>query len=235
MHSSVDLAAYHPRNGQREDAISYLVIDDPILALHGHYPPTNLLLVCKAIYHEARQQFLSTTSFEVHPLTPSDDTWIFEYYTSLAQYPAYETLGKSIFVSAMQKVYLRINIARFLTTRVRRPCPPHGRLVTISMFEAIGLKKCTQMLTWGSKTLCKALKKSASSLRLVEICWVDDFPHDISPHDLDMRAAILQPLSELVSVDVRIKKLVMIGNGREALLKTLKNSLRAVPGRARRW
>jgi hypothetical protein len=223
--SSDDLAIYHSQNKQREDDISYQLIDDAILAIHGSYPPKDMLLVCKKVYVEAREQFLSVTTFEIHPLTPSDGSWIFEYYATVLRHPAYEYLVKSLFVPIMRKARLRVDMARFACYRLRQPRGRHARMITAAMYDEIDLETCTKMLAKSSKRLCEILKTCALNLRVVEIHWVDDFPHVVSGPDLEMRAHVLRPLSELDGVTVRVKELVMAGKGREDMFRMFECTL----------
>jgi hypothetical protein len=51
-------------NRPSEDAVSYVFDDTKMIIVHGAPPPTNLLLVCKQTYHEASDDFWSTTGFK---------------------------------------------------------------------------------------------------------------------------------------------------------------------------
>ena len=49
-----------------EDDASYLRNNNDFFAMHGSWPPTNLLLVSKRINEEVRDAFGATAAFEIH-------------------------------------------------------------------------------------------------------------------------------------------------------------------------
>ncbi|EUC48945.1 hypothetical protein COCMIDRAFT_23319 [Bipolaris oryzae ATCC 44560] len=222
--SSRDIAAYDPQEKQREDAVSYVLGDDAIIAIHGSCPSINLLLVCRRVCQEAREHFFSTTVFELHPLTPSDGSWVYEYYATMLEHPAYEYLPKSLYVRMMRKARLRVDIARFSCYRQRQPRGPRGRMEPVAAYDEIDLKNCTEMLLRSSRRLCEILKTAAPNLRVVDVHWVDDFPHAVSECDMDMRASVLRPFCGLDGVTLRVKQVVMAGNGKEEVFQMIKST-----------
>ena len=139
---------------------------------------------------------------------------MYEYYASMLEHPAYERLVKSAYVQMMRKARLRVDIARFSCYRQRQPRGPRARMETVCAYDEIHLKTCTEMLWRSSTRLCEILKIAAPNLMVVDVHWVDDFPHAVSGRDTEMRASILRPFSELDGVTLRAKKPVMAGNGR---------------------
>jgi hypothetical protein len=204
-HGTQMLSGTSQQSSQKEDAVSYQLNDDGTLALHGAPPPTNLMLVNRQVYAEAQEIFWSTTAFEVQPLTPNDK--------SAWSVGGYEALATSRYAREMQKVRVRIDVARFSVGR--QYLWPRIRGIA---FEEIKLEECLQKLVPLTEELCRVLRASALRLRVVEIDWTDDFGDEVEGMSLQMRANVLESFTLLDKVKIRLRKLVVSGRGREEIM-----------------
>ena len=212
------------RSVRSEDAISYQLNDNGIIAVHGAPPPTNLLLVSRQVYEEAREAFWRTTAFEVQPLSPNDACWRLDQSLT----PTYEALASSKYAKEMRKVRVRIDVARFSKGR---ECKRFERVnAQVCAFWEIGLEVCAQTLVPLAEELCAVLEMNAPNLGVVEIEWVDDFPEAVEGADQQARANVLVPFTSLPGVKVRIGKLVMAGKGRGEVMTMMKQVLGGVYG-----
>lgn len=215
---SQDLICFH-RGLDRLDGISYQLEDNGIIAYHGSRPPTNLLLVCRQVHAEAKEQFLSTTAFEVQPLTPNDASWRLD--NSLQ--PTYDALAKSPSAAIMRKVLVRIDISRFMMGRESKRFEYTN--AQICTFDEVSLEACTEMLVLLAEKLCGVLRKSAPNLKVVEVHWIDDFLEATEPADLEMRARVLIPFTKLSGVRIRLGKSVMSETARTAVMGVMNRAL----------
>lgn len=150
---------------------------------------------------------------------------MYEYNTFILEHPANECLEKSARVRMMRKTRLRVDIAKFSCYRQRQPRGPRARMLTVCAYDEIDLKAGTEMLWTSSRRLFEIFKTAAPNSRVVNVHWVDDFPHAVSGRDMDMRASVLRPFSELDGVMLRAKKLVIVGNERKEVLGMFKGIL----------
>ena len=210
-----------PHQHGHGDAISYQLNNKAVIAYHGPPPPpANVLLVCKQMYQEAQEQFLSTTAFEVQPLTPNDTSWRLDY--SLA--PTYQALAESRYAPFMRKVLVRVDVARFCMSRKSKRFP--RATSQVCTFREIELGESVEKLTMLAEELCRVVKKSVPKSKVVEIHWIDDFPKAVAEHDLQLKKRILRPFLDLKGVRVRVGKLVMAEEGRlvvQAMAKKVLN------------
>ncbi|OAL55267.1 hypothetical protein IQ07DRAFT_582778 [Pyrenochaeta sp. DS3sAY3a] len=216
---SQDLICHH-YGPDREDGISYQLGDKGVIAYHGSRPPTNLLLVCKQIFQESREQFLSTAAFEVQPLTPNDTSWRLD--TSIQ--PTYEALADCAYASLMRKVRVRIDLSSLMASRQSKRFPQIN--AQICTFDEISLEVCSELVASLAEKLCEALRTNIPNLKAVEIHWVDDFPEAIEDEDLQMRANVLAPFARLPGVRVKIAKLVVAERRRMMMTMLLNQVLR---------
>jgi hypothetical protein len=219
--SGQDMICYHDiRN--REDATSYQLNNEGSIVYHGHRPSTNLLLVCRQIHNEAREQFLSTTAFEVQPLTPNHESWNSDYHTHKRSRSAYSALARSVYVPFIRKMRVRIDMSRFMQGR---QVTPSRRYMfgdynhTVSTFDEIDVEVCAEMVALKARELCDVLMTCVPELRIVEIDWVDDFPEAPGERQLHQRAGILLPFTGFEGVRVRVRRLVMSEKGKRQVLK----------------
>jgi hypothetical protein len=226
--SGQDMICYHDiRN--REDATSYQLNNEGSIAYHGHRPPTNLLLVCRQLHNEAREQFLSTTAFEVQPLTPNHESWNSDYHTHKRSQSAYSALARSAYAPFIRKMRVRIDMSKF---RQGRQVTPSRRVRfgdynhTVSTFDEIGLEVCTEMVVLKARELCDVLMTCVPELRIVEIDWVDDFPDAVREIELQMRAKVLLPFIELEGMQIRVRELVISDKGRAVVKMMINRALR---------
>jgi hypothetical protein len=226
--SGQDILCYHNTRNW-EDATSYQLEDEGIIAYHGHPPQTNLLLVCRQVHNEAREQFLSTAAFEVQPLTPSHESWNSEYHPHKYSKSSYNALADSVYAPFIRKVRVRIDMSRFIQGR---QMIPSARLLyadykhTVSTFDEIGFEVCAEMVALKARELCDALMTCAPELRVVEIDWVDDFPEALGERESNQRAGVLLPFTKFEGVRVRVRRLVMSEKGRRQVLKMFNITLR---------
>jgi hypothetical protein len=193
--------------------VSYRLSDAAIVALHGAPPPINLLLTSRQIYTEAREDFWATTGFEVHPVTPNDAWWPAGYMYLPQPKPTYLELRKARFVTDVRKVVVRIDVG---TLSIKKP---------ERMPATIGLETCVEILLLLVKELCEVLGQCVSDLKVVEICWIDEFAGQVDDKDWRLRAQLLQPFTKLRGVTVRIGKLIVAESGRVAVGTMLREIL----------
>jgi hypothetical protein len=209
--------AYKPSANDRqanwgEAAVSYQLNDDGIIAIHGTPPPTNLLLVNKQVYAEARELFWSTTAFEVQPLTPNNAN---EWSIS-----GYETLATSNYALQIQKVRVRIDVARF--SMGREYMWPRVRGIT---FREIEVGECLQRLVLLAENLSIVLGTSMPNLRVVEIDWVDEFADVVDESSLQLRATVLAPFTSMSGISARLRKLQAPESGKKAIQSLVRQTL----------
>jgi hypothetical protein len=224
-----DMICYHnPHNW--EDAISYQLNDNGILAIHGaHRPPKNLLLVCQQVHNEACEQFLSTSAFEVQPLTPNHKSWNPDWNRITGSQSTYGALAQSELAPLMRKVRVRIDMSRFRQRRqaVAAEWLSPDNEFTWCKFDETCLEKCTNTVAARARELCEVLRTRVEGLRVVEIHWIDDYPDDVGESELEMRARVLLPFTELEGVQIRVRKLVMSEVGRIKVQSMLNQTLRS--------
>lgn len=215
---SRDLVCFH-RGPDKSDGISYQLQDNGIIAYHGSRPLMDLLLACRQMHDEAKDQFLSTTAFEVQPLTPNDASWRLDYSLQ----PTYDALAKSVYASMARKVLVRIDISRFIMGRqTKRFVNTNSQICT---FDDVNLGVCTEIVTSLADKLCDALRKRVPKLKVVVIHWVDEFPEAIEETDLQMRANVLIPFTELAGVRIRVGKMIVAERARAAVMGMMNQAL----------
>jgi hypothetical protein len=200
-----------------EDATSYQLADNGIIAIHGTSPSISLLLVNRQVFEEAIEVFWDTTAFEVQPLTPNDACWRLDQSLK----PTYQALATSKYAKKMKKVCVRIDVTRFSKSR---QCKRFERVnAPVCIFEEIGLELCVQRLLSQAENLCDILRTSVPRLRVLEIEWKDEFGEKMEWADLRMRADILTPFTSLADVNVRMGNLAMPEMRRREFMKMVKN------------
>ncbi|CAO2648294.1 Nn.00g075610.m01.CDS01 [Neocucurbitaria sp. VM-36] len=204
-----------------EDGIAYQLDDDTgFIAHRGSRPPTNLLLVCRQVHREVIDQFLSTTTFEVQPLTPNDVSWRLDK----GKEGTYEALAKSAYASMMKKVLVRIDVSRFMMGRKSQQM--NIAAAQVCTFDEIDLAVCTEIVATRAGELCDTLRVSIPNVKAVEIHWIDEFPETIEERGLQLRERVLLPFIRLPGVRVRIRKLVMADKGRTPVNMMMSRVLR---------
>jgi hypothetical protein len=157
---------------------------------------------------------LSTTAFEVQPLTPSN--------ANERSLDGYEAHFMSKYALEMRKLRVRIDVARF---GVDIPSYTWPR-VKFMTYGELGLGECLQRLALLEEDLCRVLRTSVPDLRVVEIDWVDDFVEAVDGTSLQRRANVLVPFTALAGADVRLRKLVIRERGRREVMAMTKQILR---------
>jgi hypothetical protein len=103
----------------------------------------------------------------------------------------------------MRKLRVRIDVARF-SVDIPSYTWPRVKFMT---YGELGLKKCLQRLALLAEDLCRVLRTSLPSSRVVEIDWVDDFVEAVDGTSLQRRANVSVPFTALAGADVRLRKL----------------------------
>jgi hypothetical protein len=172
------------------------------------------MLVNKQVYVEARDIFLSTTAFEVQPLTTSN--------ANKRSLDGYEALLMSKYALEIRKLRVRIDVARF---SVDIPSYTWSRLKFMTYGE-LGLEECLQRLALLAEDLCRVLRTSVPSSRVVEIGWVDVFVEAVDGTSLQRRTNVLVLFTALAGAYVRLRKLFIPERGRREVMAMMKQILR---------
>jgi hypothetical protein len=157
---------------------------------------------------------LSTTAFEVQPLTPSN--------ANERSLDGYEVLLRSKYALEMRKVRVRIDVARF-SVDIPSYTWPRVRFMT---YGELGLEECLQRLALSAEDLCRVLRTSVPSSRAMEIDWVDDFGEEVDGMSLQMRVNVLVPFTTLAGFNVRLRRLVISEKVRREVMVMIKRILR---------
>jgi hypothetical protein len=211
-----------------EDAVLYQVGDDGIIAYHGpyhdHRPPSSLLLVFQRIHNEAREQFVSTTTFEVHPLTPHALSWHpkFLLQANMRLHSVYLAIAESVYTPLIRKLRVRVEITTFKQSReILRPGWVGPHMVTACEFNKTDMEESIREVAASARKLCEVLKTCATDLSVMEIDWINDYPNALRESELLMRAVVLLPFTKLIRVQVQVRKLVMSGSGKAEVMEII--------------
>jgi hypothetical protein len=156
------------------------------------------LLTCKELHHEALGQFSAITTFEVHPLTPNTISWSPNHY--IGGLFSYDTLAQSAYGLLMRKVWVRIDVSRYIQGKKFQRSPRwHGYSETC-MFDEIDLKVCTAILDMRAQELCKVLRVRAKNLKVVKTDWVDGYPEEVGTCRSESGSEVLESFAGLEEI-----------------------------------